>query len=459
ADAAHRLYEHLRAPLLTDIALDFGRLPVTDIYPRHIRDLYSGRPVVVTGRYTAPAQGVVRLVAKRAGDFYSREIPVSFPAQENHNNAIASLWARDKIDDLMSQDWAGLQQGTLRGDLRQQITQLGLDYHLMTQFTSFVAVEDRVVTDGGKPRRIQVPIEMAEGVQYEPIWSGTVPPGMIVRNGAALQSMYITPMTSTFAGRAAAPAAMPSSISAAGGVRSGGAVGSGHGAGIGPGSGGGIGGGVYRVGGSVTAPTPIYSPAPKCPKAGCQGMVDVWALVGPDGKVRDAKIARAAGGGMDAAALNAVRQWKFQPAMKDGRPVASQITVQVAFNGTMPSGSTASYAVNTGKPPRVIELKMHPQLVAAYDCWRAHSDKREARRACKLKADKLRVDVMVSGDAESILPQLKANGFQPERKAVHAHQIAGRIAVGKLDALARTAAVVFVAPEPAAVIDVAAVKR
>jgi Ca-activated chloride channel homolog len=458
AEAAHRLYEHLRAPLLTDIALDFGRLPVTDIYPRHIRDLYSGRPVVVTGRYTAPAQGVVRLVAKRAGDFYSREVPVSFPAQENHNNAIASLWARDKIDDLMSQDWAGVQQGTLRGDLRQQITQLGLDYHLMTQFTSFVAVEDRVVTDGGKPKRIQVPIEMAEGVQYEPIWSGTVPPGMTGGNGVARQMMSLAPRISTFAAGGPVPANIPSSTATIA-TGSGGGVGSGQGTGIGPGYGGGIGGGVYRVGGGVSAPTPIYSPAPKCPQAGCQGMVDVWALVGPDGKVRDVKIARSAGGGMDAAALTAVRKWKFQPAMKDGRPVACQINIQVAFNGSRATTMGTNNATNTGKPPRVIELKLHPQLVAAYDCWRAHADKSQARRVCKPKKDKLRVNVIVNGPAEAALPGLKAIGFEAERKVVRARQIAGRIAVNKLDALAEIPAVVFVAPEPATVADVAAVKR
>ena len=455
ADAAHRLYEHLRAPLLTDITLDFGRLPVTDVYPRHIHDLFSGRPVVVTGRYTAPAQGAVRLLARRAGDFYSREIPVSLPAQENQNNAVASLWARDKIDDLMSQDWAGVQQGTLRADLRQQITQLGLDYHLMTQFTSFVAVEDRVVTDGGKPKRIQVPVEMAEGVQYEPIWSGNMPPGMALRQ----QATYLAPMTPTFVGGAVAPGVMLSSKIPALSTSRGGGVGSGQGTGIGAGYGGGIGGGVYRVGGGVSTPTPTYSPAPKCPKTSCQGSVVLWVMVGPEGKVHEARVARAAGGGMDAAALNAVRQWKFQPAMKNGRPVASQINIQVAFNAAMASTSSTTNQVDPGKPPRVIERKLHPQLVAAYDCWRAQMDKSQAGRVCRLKADKLRVNVIVSSDAETVLQQLKAIGFEPERKPTHARQIAGRIAVGKLDALAGIAAVVFVAPEPATTSSVAVVER
>src|SRR5664280_1148918 len=52
----------------------------------------------------------------------------------------------------MSQDFAGLQRGAMRDDLKQQITQLGIDYRLMTPFTSFVAVEDKVITEGGAPR-------------------------------------------------------------------------------------------------------------------------------------------------------------------------------------------------------------------------------------------------------------------------------------------------------------------
>ena len=108
--ATQRLYDHLRSPLLTDISLDFGGLPVTDVYPAHIADLFSGRPVVVTGRYKHGAKGTITLKAKRAGDNYVREIPVQFPDTDNDNTVLANLWARAKIDELMSQDLAGLQR-------------------------------------------------------------------------------------------------------------------------------------------------------------------------------------------------------------------------------------------------------------------------------------------------------------------------------------------------------------
>ena len=64
----------------------------------------------------------------------------------------------------MSQDFNGAQRGNMKDDVKQSIIQLGLDYRLMTQFTSFVAVEEMIVTDGGQPRRIDVPVEVPEGV-------------------------------------------------------------------------------------------------------------------------------------------------------------------------------------------------------------------------------------------------------------------------------------------------------
>jgi hypothetical protein len=81
-----------------------------------------------------------------------------------------SFWAGRKIDDLMSQDLGGLQRGNMKPELQKEITQLGLEYHLVTQFTSFVAVEEQVITKDGKPQRVEVPVEMPEGVSYEGVF-------------------------------------------------------------------------------------------------------------------------------------------------------------------------------------------------------------------------------------------------------------------------------------------------
>ena len=59
-----------------------------------------------------------------------------------------------------------------RFDLRESITALGLQYRLMTQFTSFVAVEEKIITDGTTPRRVDVPVEMPEGASHDGVFGG-----------------------------------------------------------------------------------------------------------------------------------------------------------------------------------------------------------------------------------------------------------------------------------------------
>ena len=169
-EAAYRLYERLRSPLLTDLSIDWRGLPVTDVYPQRLPDLFDGKPLVVTGRYATPVKGSIRLRGKRAGEDFVREIPVALTSNNSQNSVLAGHWARRRIDDLMSQDWAGAQSGNMKPDVQKEITQLGLDYRLMTQFTSFVAVEDRVVTKDGKPQGVEVPVEMPEGVSYEGVF-------------------------------------------------------------------------------------------------------------------------------------------------------------------------------------------------------------------------------------------------------------------------------------------------
>src|SRR6266851_380560 len=102
----------------------------------------------------------------------------------------------------------------------------------------------------------------------------------------------------------------------------------------GTGSGGGIGSG-SGGGGGVSAPRVIFQPDPEyseeARKAKYQGTCVLWLVVGPDGKPRDIRVARSLGLGLDEKAIEAVKTWKFEPAMKEGKPVAVQINVEVSF--------------------------------------------------------------------------------------------------------------------------------
>lgn len=158
--AARRFHERVQSPLLTDISIDWGGLPVADIIPERIPDLFAAKPLVVSGRYTAPGSGVVRLRGRTAAGEFSREIRMDLPAAEPRHNVLATLWARRRVGELM----------TSRDSTSEEIVRLGLDYRLMTPYTSFVAVEETTVIEGGQPRRIEVPVEIPDGVSYEGIF-------------------------------------------------------------------------------------------------------------------------------------------------------------------------------------------------------------------------------------------------------------------------------------------------
>jgi protein TonB len=114
-----------------------------------------------------------------------------------------------------------------------------------------------------------------------------------------------------------------------------GGVGGGHGPGVGPGEGGGFGDRIYRVGGSVGAPRAIYDPEPEysdeARKAKHQGAAVLSVIVDSDGRTRDIRVVRSLGMGLDEKAVEAVRNWRFAPATKDGRPVAVLVHIEVDF--------------------------------------------------------------------------------------------------------------------------------
>ncbi|MFP4502577.1 MAG: VIT and vWA domain-containing protein [Candidatus Hydrogenedentota bacterium] len=171
-EAAQRFFERTRSPLLTDLEIDFGGLQVESVYPtiEALPDLFAARPLVLTGRYTQSGQGTVTLRGNAADGPYEAALDVTLPADKPEYDVLAPLWARRRIDHLMAQDWRGIQQGNPDAEIKEQITRLGLDFGLMTQFTSFVAVEEQVVNEGGETKRIEVPVEMPDGVSYEGVF-------------------------------------------------------------------------------------------------------------------------------------------------------------------------------------------------------------------------------------------------------------------------------------------------
>jgi hypothetical protein len=160
--AADRFYERVHSPVLVDISIDWNGLPVADVYPKQVRDLFSAKPIIITGRFTQPAAGNIVVKGNQARGPFTRAVPVDFSAAHANHAALEKIWARNKVEELMAQDWGGIQQGDSK--YKAEIIKVGLEHSLATQYTSFVAVEERTVVQDGKPVRVEVPVELPEGV-------------------------------------------------------------------------------------------------------------------------------------------------------------------------------------------------------------------------------------------------------------------------------------------------------
>src|SRR6185437_16108120 len=160
--AADRFYDRVHTPVLANISIDWGGLPITDVYPREVRDLFSAKPIILTGRFTGHPSGKIVVKGTQGTGEFSRAIAVDFSQPDPNNSALEKIWARHKVEDLMSQDWQGIQYGN--SSHKAEIIQVGLKHSLATQYTSFVAVETRTVVQDGKPVRIEVPVELPESV-------------------------------------------------------------------------------------------------------------------------------------------------------------------------------------------------------------------------------------------------------------------------------------------------------
>lgn len=172
ADAAvERLTRRISTPVLANIHLEFtGDCKVIDVLPapNNIPDLFDQKPLIIQSRYTQAGKGALIITGTTGAGPYRREIPLDLPAAEPRHDTIATLWARSKVDSLMNEDLKAVQANTYPDELRHEVIRLGESFGIMTQYTSFVAVDRLRVTIGGKPQLVHIPIELPQGVS----WSG-----------------------------------------------------------------------------------------------------------------------------------------------------------------------------------------------------------------------------------------------------------------------------------------------
>ena len=166
---AARFREYIQTPVLTGIDIDYVGFEVYDVEPRSVPDVFAERPIIVFGKYRGQPNGSVEVLGHRGTEPYTNSIAVSKLKPRDTNRALRYLWARHRIAALG--DYQKLRPNS---KYVEEITGLGLTYNLLTQYTSFVAVDDVVRNPSGEAKSVKQPLPLPKGVTNAAV-GGSVP--------------------------------------------------------------------------------------------------------------------------------------------------------------------------------------------------------------------------------------------------------------------------------------------
>ena len=161
---AAKFKRYIQSPVLTNISLCFNNFNTYDVIPKHIPDLLAERPIYVFGKYKGEPSGSITLVGQTGLGEYKANMPLVKSDTDNQNSALRYLWAREKLAYLS--DYASLRYNE---KYKSAITKIGLKYNLLSKYTSFLAIDEQVVTDGTQTKSVCQTLPLPKGVSNHAI--------------------------------------------------------------------------------------------------------------------------------------------------------------------------------------------------------------------------------------------------------------------------------------------------
>jgi Ca-activated chloride channel family protein len=156
---AAKFRQYIQTPLLTDIQVRTIGFDTYDVQPAHLPDLMAQRPVILFGKWRGPLSGTFELYGKTGRGDYVTRLDVAGVQPDDANRALRYLWARSRIAEIS--DYGSRD---LDADRIGNITSLGLKYSLLTQYTSFIAVREKVSNTQGPAKDVDQPLPLPLGV-------------------------------------------------------------------------------------------------------------------------------------------------------------------------------------------------------------------------------------------------------------------------------------------------------
>ena len=178
ATQAKRFREYISTPVLTRIKLG-GSFKAYDVEPAAVPDMMAERPILIYGKYKGKATGSLTLTGKVGRKGWKQSFDLSKVKADTSNAALRYLWARERIKYL---DYMVGQNADETNPTAKQILALGLKYNLMSNYTSFIAIDEQVVNKDGKQVVVKQPLPMPEGVSDYAVGYDAAP--MLMRSGA-----------------------------------------------------------------------------------------------------------------------------------------------------------------------------------------------------------------------------------------------------------------------------------
>jgi Ca-activated chloride channel family protein len=189
ASVADKFREYIQTPVLTDIQIKTPGFETYDVHPTHFPDLLAQRPIILFGKWRGPVTGAFELTGRSGrGDFVTR-LDINGLQPEEGNRALRYLWARSRIAELSDYGSANV-----RSDQAKQITKLGLQYSLLTQYTSFIAVREVVTNTLGPGQDINQPLPLPIRVSDMAVGGtdqGSEPELLVLLIGSVLMASFM----------------------------------------------------------------------------------------------------------------------------------------------------------------------------------------------------------------------------------------------------------------------------
>ncbi|MEO6194022.1 MAG: VIT domain-containing protein, partial [Thermoanaerobaculia bacterium] len=155
---AKRFQDYVRSPVLTHVAVEPTDFNMYDVEPLSVPDLFADRPLIVFGKWRGKPSGTIRVTGMSGEGPYEKVFDVAEAKPAAGNQALRYLWARAQVTRLSDY---GANNGD---DNRRAITELGLKYELLTAYTSFVAVHEKVRNADDPAQAVEQPLPMPQGV-------------------------------------------------------------------------------------------------------------------------------------------------------------------------------------------------------------------------------------------------------------------------------------------------------